>query len=1056
MPMDPRLVGRFVWLPRFGPGKVVAVETNRYKVEFFYSPWKKQTVFQNVPNLSAHDLPAKTRVYVELDDGWQAGQVKAVHRSRAYGGGNEYDIEFLHRPPLLRHPERYVFCRCLDAHDDPTLSLATRGVENQYWHERRHRFTASVLEQRAAATGLGSLLSSAIRFVPHQIEVARRVLQDALQRYLLADEVGMGKTIEAGLIIRQFLLSAGVGQTVWVVAPRHLLSQWKKELRTKFYIDAFPNQVRFFSPGEFGLLPDEPPALLVVDEAHHFVSNEIHPDLRWAAESAPRLLLLSATPALGRSDILLRLLRLIDPDCYADVTLEAFQAQVDQREAIGSFLRGLHADDPILIRQRLRRLPVLFPHDAEALGLGERIAAALTMDDADELRQTVNLLRSHVADVHRINQRLVRTRRRDAVQWAFRQRGPVCEDGDAPDISHVHCAYIDDDRMHDTIDLFEQWRHASVAAVDQGEAAVETLTAYLPSLFDALAIGVDTFGAVVARLPDTVMSSDWKTAFADVFDAEQGIGGRDHQVAERIEEFFHHVGRVGQTAQPRIAVFGSDPRDVRACAAALAARLGAQRVVLAAELDDDDDIATVLSANASANFLFCSPAEEEGLNLHFMDAIVHLDLPLSPVRVEQRIGRLDRFGRKLAHLPQQVILPSVSLEFSYWQAWYEVLANSFHIFNQPITDVLFSLEAVMADLVQTLLLQGSQGLRAAIEHVQRTLRKERDRLDDQHALDKILMEQQGAADVCAALVGVDERDGDIRTATVDWMVKCLGFQLYDDPLKLFEMQWPEQRIQLPKHPWAPYFAKSLNTKMTFKRLLALKGSAKCPPPIVRFGSQLMRLLEKQCRWEDRGTAFATWRHLPHMEDDLWLGFKLCYIVEARLPVGLKSHEHESLRARLDTYLAPWLQTFFVDAELQVVSDPARLRMLDRPYDEATDTSLVRRPQLFDHLMGRTQFEALCRQVREHSEGWLRSNDAYRCAIDAAVERGRLDIQRRITRLNQRKTNRSKRGEPIDSGLDREIELNTMLFDALPNPVVRLDAIGLVALSRLAPAQYGDA
>jgi len=187
---------------------------------------------------------------------------------------------------------------------------------------------------------------------------------------------------------------------------------------------------------------------------------------------------------------------------------------------------------------------------------------------------------------------------------------------------------------------------------------------------------------------------------------------------------------------------------------------------------------------------------------------------------------------------------------------------------------------------------------------------------------------------------------------------------------------------------------------------------------------------------------------------LWLGFKLCYIVEARLPTGLLPEEQQSLRARLDTYLAPWLQTFFVDAELQVVTDPVRLQMLDRPYDEHTDTSLVRRPQLFDHLMGRTQFEVLCRQVREHSEDWLRNNESYRRAVDEAVERGRLDIQRRITRLNQRKTSRSKRGEPIDSGLDREIALNTVLLDALPNPEVRLDAIGLVALSRLAPEQFG--
>lgn len=1053
MSVDRRLVGRFVWLPALGAGKVVAVEAGRYKIEYFYSPWKKQTISQGAP-VDIYELTPKTRVYVELEDGWKAGQVKTVYRSRTQGGSNEYEIEFLHRQPL-RLQERYIFCRGLVAHDDPTLSLATRGVENQYWHERRHRFTASLIEQRAAAIGLGSLLSSAIRFVPHQIEVARRVLEDPLQRYLLADEVGMGKTIEAGLIIRQFLLSTSDAQGVWVIAPQHLLAQWQKELRTKFYIDAFPNQVRFFSPAEFGLLPDKSPGLLVVDEAHHFVSAEIHPDLQWAAESAPRLLLLSATPALGRSDVLLRLLRLIDPDCYSEVSLEAFQSHVDQRDEIGYFLRGLRADaNPILLKQRLRTLPTLFARDAEALELGAQIAASVEVGDALETRRAVNLLRGHVADVHRINQRLIRTRRRDAVEWAFRPRGPVVEDGVLPALTHVHRAYVDDDRALHVFDLFDQWRNERAAAVDQDKAKAAAIVPYLRAMFEAFAWGVDAFGAVLEDVPDVVMAPAWKAEFRSVL-AGGGNDGRFHQVAARIEDFFHRVGTVARSATPRIAVFGSDAADVRGCAEALASRMGAQRVVVAAELGSDD-IVSIFGENCSANFLFCSPAEEEGLNLHFMDAIVHLDLPLSPVRVEQRIGRLDRFGRKLGHLEQAVILPLLPLELNSWEAWYEIMSKSFMVFNQPITDVLFSLDAVMDDLMHALLMEGAAGLRGAVERVRAKLGEERERLDNQHALDKILMEQQGPADICAAIVRVDENDSEIRTATLDWIGKCLGFQAAGDSMKSFDLEWAEQRIQLPKHPWRSYFAKTLNTKFTFKRHLALKEGLKSPPQIVRFGSQIMRQLERQRRWEDRGTAFATWRHLPQIDDDLWLGFKLCYIIEARLPTGLRKEEVQSLQARMDTYLKPWMQTFFVDAELQVVIDPARLQMLDRPYDESTDINLVRRPQLFDQLMGRTQFEVLCRQVREHSEVWLRKDASYQRTIAEAVEKGQVDIQRRITRLKQRRKLRAEHGEPVGSGLDRDIELNTMLLEVLPSPVVRLDAIGLIALSRLSHNTSGGA
>lgn len=1054
MAVDPGLIGRFVRLSTLGPGKVVAAESNRYKVEFFYSPWRKQTISQNAQSIAAYDLPPKTRVYVDLDDGWQAGQIKGMHRVRSHGGGNEYDIEFLHRPSLRLH-ERYVFCRCWDGYDDPTLSLAARGVENQYWHERRHSFTSSLLEQRAAACGLGALLSSAIRFVPHQIEVARRVLEDPLQRYLLADEVGMGKTIEAGLIIRQFLISVTEGR-VWVVAPQNLLAQWKKELRTKFYTDNFPNQVRYFSPEQFGTLPDNPPGLLVVDEAHHVVSKEIHPDLWWAASSAPRLLLLSATPALGCNDILLRLLRLIDPDCYSNVSSEAFKMQVDQREAIGFFLRGLRVDaSAAVIKQRLRTLPTLLPHDVEAHQFGAHIAAAIESGDAVETKQTINLLRSHVADVHRINQRLIRTRRRDAAQWAFRHRGPFVRDGESADASHVHLAYIEDERALHALDLFEQWRDETAAGIDQGRIPAEVIVPWLRVMFEAFGISLDAFFTILCSVPDAIMSAAWKAEFQAMVASEIPLDGRFNQVAAHIEDFFHRVGSVAHSATPKIAVFGSDKNDVHCCAVALAERLGSQRVLLAAEIKNTDEIATIFAANATVNFLFCSPAEEEGLNLHFMDALVHLDLPLSPMRIEQRIGRLDRFGRKLGHLEQQVILPALPLDFHYWHAWCEVLTQSFHIFNQPLTDVLFSLDDVMSELMRTMLLEGVPGLRNSVPRFQEKLRQERGRLDDQHALDKVLLEQQGQADICEALVRLDDKDTEIRTATLDWMVKCLGFQLSGDQTKIFDLQWPEQRIQLPITPWASFFAKSFNTKLTFKRYLALRDGLKQPPQIVRFGSPIMKQLELQCRLEDRGTAFATWRCLPQIEDDLWLGFKLCYIVEARLPSGVSAEESQSLRTRMDSYLAPWLQTFFVDAELQVVTDPARLQMLDRPYDEHSDISLVRRPQLFDHLMGRTQFSQLCVEVREHSEVWLRNDIEYQCSIDSAIDKGSFDIRRRISRLNQRKASRASRGEHIDSGLDREIELNDKLLVALRNPVVRLDAIGLIALSRLSPKEFSE-
>jgi ATP-dependent helicase HepA len=1052
MLFDRRFIGRFVWIPNLGPGKIIAVEPNRYKVEYFYSPWKRRTISQDT-EFVPYELSPKTRVYIELDGGWKTGQVNAVYRSRTKFGGNEYGIEFLRRPPLRIH-EKFVFCRCLDAHDDPTLSLATQGVENQPWHERRHRFTVNLIEQRAAVGGLGCLLSSAIRFVPHQVETVRRVLEDPLQRYLLADEVGMGKTIEAGLIIRQLLLSTTDG-TVWVIAPRNLIEQWKKELLTKFYIENFPNRIRFFGPDELGDMPEKSPALLVVDEAHHFVSNEIHQSLLSVAERATRLLLLSATPALGRSDVLLSLLRLLDPDCYRGVTIESFQLQVDRRDEIGYFLRGLRPDaSQILLKQRLRNLPTLFPLDEEALQLGLRISSAIEADDSDTIRRMINQLRGYLADVHRINQRLIRTRRRDAVSWAFKPRGQKPEEGSPPVLSHVHCAFIEEEFFFDLFDLFDQWRNETAAAVDQNQVNSEIVIPYLLKIFDAFAVGIDTFEIVLSNLPGEVMPPSWSTAFRSVL-AGRTRTGRYEQVAAEIEDFFHRVGTVACSAMPRIAVFGSDANDLQNCAQALAKRMSQNPVVLAENLDGEE-IANLFGVNCSANFLFCGPDSEEGLNLQFMDAVVHLDLPLAPVRVEQRIGRLDRFGRKLGHLEQLVILPLLPQEMNCWDAWYEILSISFRVFNQPITDVFFSLEAAMEEISQSLLMSGAVGLRGSVDRISEIITEERERLDNQYVLDQILREQEGQADCYSALLRVEDNESEIRTATLDWAVKCLGFQIIEDPKqKSFEIQWHEKRTQLPKNPWGLYFAKVLNAKLTFKRAPALRGGPRSSPQIARFGSRFMHHLEQHLRWEDRGTAFATWRHLPQIDDDIWLGFKLCYIIEAHLPSGLSVDEIQSLQSRLDTYLTPWVQTFFIDGELQIVSDPVRLRMLELPFDEGIDTNLARCPQLFDQLVNNIQFETLCQQVREHSEVWLRNNESYQRAVKEAVEKGQLDIQRRIMRLKQRKKLRTENGETIDSGLDRDIELNNKLLEVLPNPAVRLDAIGLIALSRLSIDDYGD-
>jgi SNF2 family DNA or RNA helicase len=202
--------------------------------------------------------------------------------------------------------------------------------------------------------------------LPHQIKALRKAISRDRVRFLLADEVGLGKTIEAGLILRELKLR-GLVTRVLVIAPRGLVTQWIAEMQTHFG-EAF----KFFSPADFPAyrrisrsenvwqtanqiicsLDSVKPVdsrkgwteeqlaqfnqdrfldlisagwdMIIVDEAHRLGGSSVqvarHQLGKGLAEAAPYLLLLSATPHQGKSDAFHRLLTLLDRTAFPDPT----------------------------------------------------------------------------------------------------------------------------------------------------------------------------------------------------------------------------------------------------------------------------------------------------------------------------------------------------------------------------------------------------------------------------------------------------------------------------------------------------------------------------------------------------------------------------------------------------------------------------------------------------------------------------------------------------------------------------------------------------------------
>ena len=288
---------------------------------------------------------------------------------------------------------------------------------------------------------LSSLSNSRVEIKPHQVAVLHRVASTFPHRFILADEVGLGKTIEAGLIIKE-LKARGFAERVLIMAPSGIVSQWQYELKTKFnmpfsdYRRATIDFLAAENPGEnvwglhdnvitsssFAVYSEERRQeialagwdMVIIDEAHHarrtwqgehkYTETNLYKLAEMLADPdmgrAQAFLLLTATPMQLHRYELYSLIELLDPALFP--TFEDFDEHADR-------VGGLNA-----AVEMVRRWPTLQPHErSETLELLTKWLSTngglkKQLDDDGSREDVVTELRSK----HRLSEVLIRNRKK--------------------------------------------------------------------------------------------------------------------------------------------------------------------------------------------------------------------------------------------------------------------------------------------------------------------------------------------------------------------------------------------------------------------------------------------------------------------------------------------------------------------------------------------------------------------------------------------------------------------------------------------------------------------
>lgn len=1045
--------------------KLLAIDAQGCDVEYFLSVAARQRARHPRTAVKHACLQPQTRVFVQQEAGnWKVGRVREAMRDP--DGSFTYGVRFPNGKDMDVH-ESQLFVRCLDEFADPADILAAGCAETQFFADRRRRAIKRLTGLKAAAQGLTGLVSSGIELVPHQVAAARRALTDPTLRYLLADEVGLGKTIEAGVIIRQLLIDQTV-QKVVILVPDNLVQQWRLELLLRFGVDDFEEAEVDVVPFSRLSTIERINALdlLVVDEAHTVVARDREASpcdvefIRDLATNSTRLLLLSATPVLANEEQFLGMLNLLDSSAFPLDKPEEFHRKVENRQEIGRFLLafkpGVHS---LILKQSAQRSSSIFPGDETVARLCQQLLESLQR--REDPAQLVNEIRDHIARTYRVHHRVIRARRSDIEGWALWPRGPRfnASVGELPNLQHVHLDFDRDRRNIDIWNAIEAWRDAALRTAEEKPDLRAALVERCLQLHMWAGSGAIAFQQHVAMLSTLFADEQQYLELPPTFSDQSDLRLKSIETA-LMDWKSQYSANKGDRLR-KLCCFCSDPDDATRLASHLQRTIGFGYVAsLAACGEAAHEVVVKFESDPMQWVLVCDSSAQEGLNLQFAHTIFHADLPLDASRLEQRIGRLDRFGRRINGVWHRVLLP-VEDDNSPWRAWFRLLATSLAIFNQSISDVQFLLEGLQADIAAALFAGGAAGVAGLHDRIRDELRLERVRLDEQSALDSLALLQDSGQELTNAIEESEEDEEAIADDFHVWM-KVFNFQQLRNASEsdVVRYSWTDTTL-LPSIPWRQLIEPAFARQSTWKRYRSLRSGRK-PITLLRPGSAMLQALERISRWDDRGIAYATWRIEPERQVT-WRGFRLIWLVEPSVdnesPI-YRRDAHPELRRRAEALLAPKLHEQVFDELGREVTDQEILDSVRRPYDQREDSAgrrdinLGSRSEELRSEIDLTLLAGLTRSVRAVAEQSLLGSAALQENVDKAS--AACDLQRARVRAAidaHRGSDLAERDRSPQWLLD-ERELLETLSAAVRRPRLRLDEIGFVVLSAQPPTRAG--
>lgn len=700
--------------------------------------------------------PFEYGIYFNINPGIYECPVDKVERCSAYKGAR---VVYNHRIHTVlcyeMKDDRYVYWlqRNLDKniikaaeadiaipfscmHISPLVQMKNYELQNPQWFLGRSVVTRSINVLENSISGFTELAGCKIELLPHQLAVILRCMQSEHCRYMLADEVGMGKTIEA-LGILKIYFSNHANKSVLIVVPSSLKEQWKSEMLFKFDLsdsmNSDNNTITLISPDELTSALTQEWDFLIIDEAHHYLSDEKqYAYLKYLSSKTDNLLLLSATPVQEKVNEYLKLASLLSPEYYDHMSIDTFKNLMNRQIRIVGYVHDIYSAlaDFRDVREELNKNHVDAHNDEEAEEVFEEIIEGIKdlsnfLNDPKITEDLMNItfeqknfsiariqaLLVYITERYQISANIIRTRR-SILQERIAQR----------ELETIPYDILnsDDQFEYRTYSLLYNWvKGLNVSEKDFVNEIFPLLKSFFSSSF---AFKNKLNHVICTAIPDELLkeTENW-VKYESIIknDVLEAMDGEERE--SRLLKVFQMLD--AKIRSEKVVLFTDFPETLQFYSKCMNDYFGkgSTAVYSSAISENEREVAVYHFQNDKhCNFLLCDASGGEGKNFQIADYIVHLDLPWNASDMEQRIGRLDRLGR-------DVDKPVISLVLYEPDTLEESIFDMFNKGLNVFTKSLSGLEIIMDELNRIILNSikddMNYGLKESIDRVIQTADK---------------------------------------------------------------------------------------------------------------------------------------------------------------------------------------------------------------------------------------------------------------------------------------------------------------------------------------------